>query len=297
MSIKRHVLVVCVLCLTGTAFGQGFEDVEIKSERVADGFYILTGAGGNLGLSIGSDGALLIDDQFAPLTERIQAAVRKLADQPVRFVLNTHWHGDHTGGNENFGKAGAVVVAHDNVRKRMNVEQFSKLFDRATPASPKGALPIVTFNDTATFHFNDATLHVMHLPHAHTDGDSIVHFREANVIHAGDIYFNGQYPYIDVDAGGSIDGVIEAVSRVLELADERTKIIPGHGKLSNREELASYLEMLKSVRESVASLVKAGNSEEEILAAAPTAAYDDPWAGGFLGTERFVKILVRSLSE
>jgi cyclase len=294
---SKHVLAIGVLCLTGTVFGQDLEDVVIKPERVTGGIYMLTGAGGNMGLSIGPDGALLIDDQYAPLTERIQAAIKELGDQPVRFVLNTHWHGDHTGGNENFGKTGAVVVAHDNVRKRMSAEQFNKLFDRSTPASVKGALPIVTFNDTATFHFNAMTLRVMHLPSAHTDGDSIVHFLEADVIHAGDVFFNGQYPYIDVDAGGSIDGVIEAVSLILDLAGDQTKIIPGHGALSNRKELASYLKMLETLRGSVASLLEAGKSEEEILAAGPTAAYDDPWGQGFLGTERFVKILVRSLSE
>ncbi|MDH3600750.1 MAG: MBL fold metallo-hydrolase, partial [Candidatus Tectomicrobia bacterium] len=163
-----------------------FSKVEIGTTQLADGLYMLTGAGGNIGVSVGQDGLFLIDDQFAPLSDKIMAALKKLSEGPIRFVLNTHWHGDHTGGNENMGHAGAVIVSHDNVRKRLSTEQFIKAFDRKVPPSPPGALPVVTFPESVTLHLNGETIHAFHVDPAHTDGDSVVHFRNANVIHAGD---------------------------------------------------------------------------------------------------------------
>ena len=208
---------------------QDLENVQIKTIPVADSIYMLIGQGGNIGVSAGDDGIFLIDDQFAPLTGKIRAAVGKISKEPIRFLINTHWHFDHTGGNENLGKAGVVIVAHDNVRQQMSVDQFIELFNREIPASPSIALPVITFNDTTTFHLNGSTIHAFHVEFAHTDGDSVIHFREANVIHTGDVYFNGIYPFIDVDSGGSINGMIAAVNRILALCDDQTKIIPGHG--------------------------------------------------------------------
>ena len=271
------------------------DNVQVKAEKVADGIYMLLGAGGNIGVSVGEDGVFMIDDQYAPLTEKIQAAVKKLSEKPIRFVLNTHWHGDHTGGNENLGKAGTLIVAHDNVRERMSTEQFLAAFNNRVPPSPKGALPVVTFNDRVTFHLNGDEIHAFHVDPAHTDGDSVVHFREADVVHAGDLYFNGIYPFIDVSTGGGIDGVIAAIEEILGLVGPETKIIPGHGPLSNRQELVSYLAMLKTVRENVVALIEKGRSQEEIVAAKPTATLDEVWGDGFLEPDVFVGIVYSSL--
>ena len=288
---------IIALCAALPAAGQrNFDDVRVTAQPVADGVYMLTGAGGNIGVSTGEDGILLIDDQFAPLTDKIRAAVAELGGGKIRFVLNTHWHGDHTGGNENLGKAGVLIVAHDNVRRRMSVEQFREAMNRTVPASPKDALPVVSFNDSVTFHLNREEIHALHLQAAHTDGDSIVHFRKANVLHMGDIFFNGMYPFIDVSSGGSVDGVIAAVERALALADGKTRIIPGHGPLSDREELAVYHEMLKKVRSAIAPMVASGKSLEEAVAAKPTREYDEKWGQGFIDPERFVGLVYRSLS-
>lgn len=274
-----------------------FDKVEIQPEKVAEGVWMLTGAGGNLGVSAGPDGVVLIDDQFAPLTEKIRAAVKKIQDAPIRFVLNTHWHFDHTGGNENLGKAGSVIVAHDNVRERMSVDQVMEVFGRTVPAAPKDALPVVTFNDTVTFHLNGQTVHVFHVEHAHTDGDSIVHFRDANVIHMGDVLFNGQFPFIDVGSGGSIDGVIAACDRVLEIAGPDTRLIPGHGSLGSRADLKAYRDMLVGVRDAVAAEVRAGKDLEAIREADPLKPFAEKWASGFMDAETFLGIVVSDLSR
>jgi glyoxylase-like metal-dependent hydrolase (beta-lactamase superfamily II) len=252
---------------------------------------MLIGRGGNIGLSVGVDGAFLIDDQFAPLTEKIRAAVAALTDQPVRFLVNTHWHRDHTGGNENLGRAGAIIVAHDNVRRRMSRDQFLEAFDQMVPASPKGALPVLTFNDAVTFHLNGDEVHVFHVEHAHTDGDAIIHFRRANVVHMGDTYFNGMYPFIDVSSGGSIEGMIDAVDRVLPLADAKTRLIPGHGPLSNVLELQAYREMLGTVRDRIRALVADGKSREEVIEAGPTRDFDASWGGGFMKPDQWAGIV------
>src|SRR6056297_46420 len=234
--------------LAASAGAQDFSEVQIRTTEVADGVYALQGAGGNIGLVVGGDGAFLIDDQYAPLTEKIQAAVAEVTDQPIRFVLNTHWHGDHTGGNENLAENGTIVVAHDNVRKRMAAGQMMEFFDRKVPPAPEAALPEVTFNDSITFHLGPHTVHAVHVSGAHTDGDSIVHLAEADVIHGGDIVFYGMYPFIDYGSGGSLAGMIEATDSVLALADDETAIITGHGgPVIDRFQLQEYRDMLASV--------------------------------------------------
>jgi glyoxylase-like metal-dependent hydrolase (beta-lactamase superfamily II) len=286
---------VPVVC--GEAVAQEFDSVQIRAVPVAGGVHMLVGRGGNIGVSAGEDGVFLVDDQFAPLTEKIRAAVGAISEGPIRFVLNTHWHSDHTGGNENLGKGGAVIVAHDNVRRRMSVEQFMEAFDRKVPAAPEDALPVVTFNDAVTFHLNGDEVHAFHVSSAHTDGDAIVWFRKANTIHAGDTYFNGMYPFIDTSSGGSIDGVIRAADRMLEIAGPETKIIPGHGSLSNEAELTEFRDMLAMVRQRVADAIAAGQTIEELVAAKPTADLDPTWETGFVKGERFVRIVYEDLSE
>jgi cyclase len=275
---------------------QDFSKVEIKATKLADGVYMLTGSGGNLGLSVGEDAVFLVDDQFAPLTEKIKAAIATISDKPVRFVLNTHWHFDHTGGNENLGQAGALIVAHDNVRKRMSVEQFIRDLDMKIPASPPAALPVITFSDTTTFHLNGEGIHAVHVPPAHTDGDSLVHFRKANVIHMGDTYFNGMYPFFDRSSGGSLEGMIGAAEKALALADGSTKIIPGHGPLGDKKTLEGYLNMLRTARERVKKLVDAGKTADEVVAAKPLVEFDGTWGKGFIPPDQFLRLVHASLS-
>jgi len=293
------VLVLAALTLhaTDAAAQRDFSKVEIKTTRVAEGVYMLEGAGGNIGVRVGTDGVLMIDDQFAPLTDKIKAAIGAISDQPIRFLFNTHWHGDHTGGNENFGKAGVAIVAHDNVRRRLSTEQYNAIFDRKSPPSPSVALPVVTFNDSITFHLGGDDITCFHVADAHTDGDAIVWFRKANVVHMGDCLFNGMYPVIDVSAGGSAAGMIAADDRVLAVIGADTKIIPGHGPLASRQDLESFRDMLSKARSRVKELVVAGKSLEEIQKAKPLADLDATWGKGFITPDVFLKELHADLSR
>jgi len=272
-----------------------FAKVEIKITPIRDGLALLTGQGGNMVVSTGEDGSFLIDDQYAPLSDKIRAAIASLNDQPVRFVLNTHFHGDHTGGNENLGVAGAVIVAHDNVRKRMSQAQFLETFKRDLKPAPAAALPLVTFSDGLSLHLNGQDVRAIHVAHAHTDGDAMVWFEQANVLHMGDIYFNGLYPFIDVDAGGGINGMIAGVDKALTLIDDSAVVVPGHGPLSNRAELVAYGEMLRGFRARVAELKQQGKSLDQIIAAKPTAKYDAIWAGQFISPELLIGFIYKTL--
>jgi len=267
------------------------EAVEFQLQPAGGNVHMLSGQGGNIGVCVGEDGVFLIDDQFAPLTQQILAEIRKLSKAPVRFVLNTHWHGDHTGGNENLGEAGAIIVAHANVRRRMSEKQFMEAFDRTVEPAPKGALPVVTFDQSINFHWNGEAIEVVHVPPAHTDGDSVVYFGNANVIHAGDLFFNGTYPYIDTGAGGNLAGMIQGVERILERSDGKTRIIPGHGLLGMRADLERYHTMLTSVRDRVAPMVREGRSRDEVIAAKPTADFDADWGGGFMQPDVWVGLV------
>ena len=276
---------------------QDFSQVQVQTVPVSGHLSMLTGAGGNIGVSVGPDGAFIIDDQYAPMSDKIKAAVAALGPQPLRFVVNTHWHGDHTGGNEAMGQAGALVVAHDNVRRRMSTEQFNTFFKRATPPSAPKALPVVTFSDSVTFHINGDELHAFHVPNAHTDGDAIIHFRKADAIHMGDTFFNGSYPFIDVDSGGSLAGMIGAADKVLGLLGPNTKIIPGHGPLATRADLETYRGVLVALRDRVGALVRSGKTLDEIKAAAPMKEYDAKWGAGFIKPDVILTLVQADLSK
>ena len=274
---------------------QNFDSITVRAQALRGGVYMLTGAGGNIGVSTGSDGTFLIDDQYAPLTPKIIAAVAAITPQPIKFVVNTHWHGDHTGGNENIGKAGALIVAHRNVRQRMSTEQFNSIFNRRTPPSPASALPIVTFNDTVTFHLNGDDIVVFHVAPAHTDGDALVHFIKADVIHMGDTYFATGYPFVDVSSGGNVNGVIGAADRALALCGPQTIIIPGHGPVQNCGALREYRNMLVVARDRVQAEMRKGRTLEQLVAANLTSEFDAKWGGGFIRPPVFLELVYRSL--
>jgi len=266
-------------------------DVRMELVTVAEGIYVLYGRGGNIGVSAGEDGVLLIDDQFAYMTPKVRAAVATVSDSPVRMVLNTHWHGDHTGGNEALARDGAMIVAHDNVRARMNSSHFSTFFQSTSEPSPREALPVVTFERDVTVHLNGHTIWLEHAPTAHTDGDAIVYFEEANVVHMGDNFFNGLYPFIDADSGGSIVGMVAAIDTALARIDAETRVIPGHGPMSDKNGLRAFRDMLATVAGRMRTAIDVGRSVEEIVASKPTADFDANWGQGFIKPDDWVALV------
>ncbi|MBC8753088.1 MBL fold metallo-hydrolase [Kordia sp. YSTF-M3] len=298
MKFLKITLLLTFLMAVSIGFAQK-KEVQIKVNKVTDNVYMLIGQGGNIAISVGEDGVFMIDDQFAHLTPKILAAIKTVTDKPIKFLINTHWHGDHTGGNENINKEGAVIVAHENVRKRMSVNQFNKDRNRTTPASPKGALPVVTFSKDVSFHFNDEDIFIFHVHEAHTDGDAMVYFTKSNVLHMGDTYFQGKYPFIDLNSGGSTQGYIAAIKKALLLINEETKVIPGHRNLSTKAELQAYLKMLESIEEIILAEIKAGKTEEEVTKnTSLTKKYDDLGYGDwFISGEVLRKTFYRSLQK
>jgi cyclase len=276
---------------------QDFSKVEIKTTKLTDTVYMLEGAGGNIGVSAGTDSVFIVDDQFAPLTPKITAAIAKISPKPVQFVLNTHWHFDHTGGNENLGKAGAIIVAHENVRRRMSTEQFIEFMKMKQEPSPKVALPIVTFTGSMSFHLNGEEIRILHAPRAHTDGDAIVYFTGSDVVHMGDIFFNLMYPFIDTSSGGTVEGVIAACDIVIGTIGEKSRIIPGHGPLASRADLRAYRDMLAAVSARVRTAVSEGKSDDEIAKAGLTQDFDEKWGKGFLKPERWVLMLAAGMRK
>jgi len=301
-AMRSRLVCAALLGLATSAAAQDvdFERVVIRTEAVAPGLSVLFGQGGNIAVSTGADGPVLVDDQFAPLAPKILAAVKALQDGPVRFVINTHWHFDHTGGNEPFGRGGALIVAHENVRKRMSTTQFVAAFQREVPSSPAAALPVVTFDDGVTLHWNGEEIAVEHAAPAHTDGDALVWFRNANAVHTGDTYVAGLFPFVDVSSGGSLAGIIRSAEQVLARAGPETKIIPGHGSLSNAAELRAWREMLVTVRDRVNAALAAGKSLERFSAEKPLADLETRYGQGgqgFLNAERFLAIVWSDLSR
>ncbi len=266
---KLHKLlfftILPILHTSSIAVAQDFDEVEINVHPVAGQVYYIEGRGGNIGLFVGDDGVFLVDDQFAPLTDKIVAAIRPLSDKPIRFLVNTHMHPDHTGGNENFGKMGALIFGHDNVRRQMQISAYTQ--------EP----PLVTYSQDLSFHINGETVHVFKTPDAHTNGDSYIFFKGSNVIHAGDVFRTTSYPYVDTNNGGSFLGTIKALELLVDVADGDTKIIPGHGDISNPGEVQAFLDMLLVIRDRVKASIDEGMSLEEAQAAGLTKEYDERW--------------------
>ncbi|MGO9830506.1 MAG: MBL fold metallo-hydrolase [Myxococcaceae bacterium] len=274
---------------------QDFSKVTVSTTPVAGSVSMLQGQGGNIGVLVGPEGVLLVDDEFAPLVPKILAAVKALSPKPIRFVVNTHFHHDHVGGNEALGTDGAVIVAQDNVRKRMSTEQFNSFSKSRTPPSPAAALPIITFEDSVRFHLDGEDLEVFHVAAAHTDGDSVVWFKKANVVHAGDVFFNGFYPFIDFGSGGSVNGMVAALDLVLSRINDQTKVIPGHGPLGSKADVQRFRDMLATVGGRIQKAVQGGKSLDQTVASKPTAEFDAAWGGGFLKPDAFVALIYSGL--
>ncbi|MGX5175525.1 MBL fold metallo-hydrolase [Aliikangiella sp. IMCC44653] len=267
--------------------------------EVTPGLHMLIGVGGftggNIGLSSGVDGVVMIDDSMPPLLDSMQEAIKSVTDKPVDFLINTHVHGDHTGNNAAMGKAGTHIVAHENLRKHLLNKGITT--SEGNKPAPKSALPVITFAQEMSFHLNGDEAHLFHVSHAHTDGDAVIHFKKANVIHTGDTFFNGLFPYIDADSGGSLDGYIAAQNKILAIANPKTKIIPGHGPLATAKDLQASVDMLVDCKAIVKRLVDSGKSEAEILALDPLKKYTDKWSWGFITTEKMTKQIYRGLTQ
>ena len=271
-----------------------FSKIQIKATKVAGNVYMLEGAGGNIGVSVGDDGLLIVDDQFAPLADKIRAALKGIADKKLHFILNTHWHGDHTGGNVAFGPE-ATIIAHDNVRKRLATEQKSTVFNSTTPPSPKEALPVITFDKTLTVHFNGEEIRAIHFPQGHTDGDSVIFFSSSNVVHLGDDFFAGRFPFVDLESGGSVEGLVRNIGEIITKIPEGAKLIPGHGPISTLDDLKSYHRMLQQTTEIVRQKIAAGKTLEQVKSEGLPEEWK-PWGTGFIKTDRWVETIYKSLT-
>ncbi|OQD41620.1 MBL fold metallo-hydrolase [Croceivirga radicis] len=283
--MKNHLFIFCWTILTVGYAQRNFDEVEITSEKLTDKVYVLFGAGGNIGLIVGEDAAYLIDDQFGPLTPKIVSHVKTITDKPINFVLNTHHHGDHTGGNENLANNGATIIAHENVRELLEADEKTS----------EAAYPVITFNDKMTLYLGDnQRLLAMHVNPAHTKGDTYYYLPEANVIHMGDNFFAGRYPYIDIKSGGDIDGLISNVTMALGMLDENTIIIPGHGSIANISDLEDYKNVLVELRKRVKKAREAGNSLEATQQMNLSKEWDATHGTGFINAERIVEFIYKS---
>ncbi|MGQ8366619.1 MBL fold metallo-hydrolase [Glaciecola sp. 1036] len=280
--MKRILVIAALVSTSLVAFSQDrFADVEVTSQSVSGSVYMLTGAGGNIGVSAGDDGLLIIDDQYAPLADKIAAELKSISDMKTKYVVNTHYHGDHTGSNAFFHEnQGATIFAHENVRIRL----------ASAEDADQQSLPVITYKDGIKFHINGDTAHVFHLPSAHTDGDSAIWFEKANVLHTGDIFFNGMFPYVDLGAGGDVEGYIEAIKVLLAKIDPTTKIIPGHGKLANKQDLMRFVDMIEQTHQYVQAQKAKGMSEAEVVEAGLEEKWKS-WAWQFINEERWIKTL------
>ena len=290
----KKFLLLALLCVFATAAHAqtDFSKVEMKVTKVAGNVYMLEGAGGNIGVSVGDDGLLIVDDQFAPLADKIRAALKGIADKKLKFILNTHWHGDHTGGNVVFGPE-ATIIAHDNVRKRLSTTQT--VLNNTTPPSPKEALPVITFDQSLSVHFNGEEIRAIHFPHGHTDGDSVIFFSSSNVVHLGDDFFAGRFPFVDLESGGSVEGLIKNIGELVAKIPPGAKLIPGHGPLSTLDDLKSYHRMLQQTTEIVRQKMAAGKTLDQIKSEGLPDEWK-PWGTGFIKTDRWVETIYKSFT-
>ena len=295
--MRKFCLFVVLLSLAVLATAQqqqDFSKVEIKVTKVAGTVYMLQGMGGNIGVSVGEDGILIVDDQYAPLADKIKAALKGITDKPVKFVLNTHWHFDHTGGNPQFGET-APIIAHENVRKRLQSGGSITFLKMEVPPASKAALPVVTFNDKVTVHINGEDIRAIHFPKGHTDGDIVVFFPQSNVVHMGDDFFSGMFPFVDLDSGGSVQGLIADIAQIIPMLPPDAKVIPGHGPLSNLDDLRKFEDMLRGTSAAVAAAMKQGKTLDQMKQEKVLANFAD-WGKGFLKADQFTEILYNDLS-
>ena len=294
-NVYTLVCTVCLFLICSGLTAQRFDDVKIIPHEITEKIYMLEGAGGNIGIFAGEDGVLMIDGQFSDLSEKIKTAIAEISDHPVKYLVNTHWHGDHTGGNANFAKDGATIIAQHNVRKRLTVDQV-RPFGRTTPAADTMAWPTLSFGEDLEIHMNGESVQLMHIHNAHTDGDSFVFFPEANVLHMGDCFFKDRFPYIDLEMGGSVNGAIAAIEAAMMIINEETTIIPGHGSLANKEDLRRYLAMITTTRDRVNNVSNADTKLEDLDIESLTEGYDG-WGDGFINSEKWIGTLFKDRQE
>lgn len=293
----RKLLLIALVLLCAVAESQAQDDfskVEIKATKISGNVYMLEGSGGNIGVSVGPDGILIVDDQFAPLAEKIKTALKSLGEGKLKFILNTHWHGDHTGGNVVFGPE-APIIAQTNVRKRLATEQKSEFFKSTTPASPKEALPVITFDESLSVHFNGEEIRVIHFPQGHTDGDSVIFFTGSNVVHMGDDFFAGRFPFVDLESGGSVQGLAKNIGEIIPKLPAGVKLIPGHGPISTADDLTAYHRMLLETTDIVRKKMAAKKTLDEIKKEGLPDEWKS-WGTGFVKTDQWIETVYRSLS-
>ncbi len=289
---------VIVLVYMSFLYAQEQAELQVGAEKLAEQLYMLWDSDGmgNTVVLTGDDGVLMVDTKVDNAVDRLFAKIAELSDKPIRFVIITHRHFDHVGGNEKIAKTGAAIIAHENVRKHLSIALDMKLLNKKVPPAPKVARPLITFTKEMTFHLNGEDIKVFHVAPGHTDGDAVIYFKNANVIHMGDLYFEGLYPYIGIYSGGSINGMIKVINQILPMIDENTKVIPGHGPLSNKARLQKYVSMLTAIRDNVGRRMQEGNTMEEMIATKPTQAFDEKWGKGFLPPDQFAELVYMDLS-
>ena len=297
MRAKLFLLAGFFALASQTYAQQNMDTVKIRPVMVTENIYMLKGSGGNIGVFVGKDGTLMIDNQFAPLSNKINGAIKTISPGEIRFLVNTHLHGDHSGGNENFKRMGATIVSHDQVRERMTKEQVNKVFNRTTPPRDLDALPVITFADKINFHLNEEDIELIHLDKGHTDGDVLVHFKKANVYHMGDAFVRYGYPFIDISSGGTFSGFLSSLDKMLTLLDDNSKIIPGHGELATKADVKALRDKLYDIRDQVLAALKKGKKAEDIPALGITDKYDVELGKGFLKGKDFVMLAAEDLKS
>ncbi len=298
--ISSVIFASLIIVLASVSFLSAKEQVavQVSAEKLAEGLYMLQDSSGmgNTVVLTGNDGVFMTDTKAEASVDPMLAKIKELSGKPIRYAIITHWHFDHVGGNEKVAKTGAAIIAHENVRKRMSMVHDMKLFNEKVPPSKEISRPSLTFTKEMNFHLNGEKVRILHLGPGHTDGDSVIYYQNANVIHMGDLYFEGLYPYIGIYSGGSIDNMIKVIHQILSMIDEKTKVVPGHGPLSNKAKLQKYVSMLTTIRDNVNRLMQEKKTMEEVIAAKPTKAFDEKWGKGFLPPDKFAGLVYMDLS-